>query len=58
MKDDDIKRGKWPLGRIVNVTPSDDGIVRVAEVRTRNGTYIRPAVKLFKLEDNGNEPAK
>ena len=58
MKDDDIKRGKWPLGRIVNVTPSDDGIVRVAEVRTRNGTYTRPAVKLFKLEDNGNEPAK
>ena len=55
LQDDDIKRGKWPLGRIVKVNPSEDGIVRVAEVRTKNGTYTRPATKLYKLEDNGNE---
>ena len=55
IQDDDLKRGKWPLGRIVNVMPSTDGVVRVAEVRTANGTYTRPAAKLYKLEDNGNE---
>ena len=55
--EEDLKRRKWPLGRIVSVSPSDDGVVRVAEVKTKSGTYTRPATKLYKLEDNGNEPS-
>ncbi len=49
--DEDLKRGKWPLGRVVNVMPSVDGVVRVVEVRTKDGTYTRPVAKICKLED-------
>ena len=52
VRDDDIKRNKWPLGRIVDVKPGEDGIVRVAEVRMKDGSYVRPVAKLLKLEDN------
>ena len=55
--EEDLKRRKWPLGRIASVSPSEDGVVRVAEVKTKSGTYTRPATKLYKLEDNGNEPS-
>ena len=50
--DDDTKQGKWPLARITNVMPGADGIVRVVEVRTKDGTYKRPVTKLLKLEDS------
>ena len=50
--DEDLKRGKWPLGRVTNVMPSEDGVVRVVEVRTKDGTYTRPVTKICKLEDS------
>ena len=52
MQDDSVKRNHWPLARVVKVNPSDDGVVRTVEVRTKNGTYKRPASKLYKLEDH------
>ena len=52
MEDDDLKKRQWPLARITKVVPSKDGVVRVVEVRTKNGTYTRPATKLYKLEDS------
>ncbi len=55
IKDDDIKRNKWPLGRVLEVKPGEDGVVRVVKVRTSSGSYVRPVAKLFKLEDNGND---
>ena len=57
VQEEDFKQRQWPLGRIVSVAPSEDGVVRVAEVRTRTGTYTRPATRLLKLEDNGNDSA-
>ena len=50
--DDDTKRGKWPLGRIEKVMPGDDGVVRVVGVKTKDGSYTRPAAKLYRLEDD------
>ena len=50
--DDEQKRGKWPLGRITKVLPSSDDVVRVVEVKTKDGIYTRPVTKLCKLEDN------
>ena len=47
-----MARGKWPLGRITTVMPGKDGVVRVAEVRTKDDTYVRPIVKLCRLEEN------
>ena len=46
------KKGKWCLARISRTLPGDDGIVRTVEVRTADGTYIRPVTKLFRLEDD------
>ncbi|XP_060864286.1 uncharacterized protein LOC132940572 [Metopolophium dirhodum] len=36
----------WKLGRIQQVHPGADGVVRVATVRTEHGTLTRPIVKL------------
>ena len=43
-------RGKWPLGKVVNCFPSKDGRVRVVQVKTANGLFTRPIVKLCHLE--------
>ena len=48
--DENSPRGCWPLGHVLRVFPGDDRRVRVAEVRTKSGTYIRPVVKLCLLE--------
>ena len=42
-------RGEWPLGRIIQVYPDDQGKVRQALVRTGRGTYRRPITKLCKI---------
>lgn len=39
----------WPVGRITEVHPGSDGMVRVVTVRTAHGSYIRPVVKLLCL---------
>ena len=52
VSNDDTKRGKWPLGRVTRVFPGDDGVVRVVEVKTKDGLYTRPVAKLYRLEDD------
>lgn len=43
----------WKTARIIEVHPGEDGIVRVASVRTSNGNiFKRPAVKLCRLPIN------
>lgn len=39
----------WQLGRIVDVHPGSDDVVRVATVQTADGVLKRPVVKLVKL---------
>lgn len=34
LADESFPRGKWPLGRIVEVMPSRDGLVRTVKVKT------------------------
>ncbi|XP_073943295.1 uncharacterized protein [Choristoneura fumiferana] len=48
--DPDMPRGVWPMGRIVEVFPGRDGIVRVADVATKGGTLRRPVRKLARLQ--------
>ena len=47
IKEDNVKRGQWPLGRVVEINPGEDGIVQVVTVQTSKGTYKHPAVKIF-----------
>jgi len=52
VKEENVKCGKWPLGRIVAIHPGTDNVVRVVTVRTSTGTYKRPVVKLCRLESD------
>ncbi|UYV67475.1 hypothetical protein LAZ67_5000806, partial [Cordylochernes scorpioides] len=47
---ENLKRMFWPKGRIVNLIPGKDGIVRVAHVKTSTGTLIRALQRLHPLE--------
>ena len=49
IKEDNVKRSQWPLGRVVEVHLRGDEVVRVVTVKTSKGTYKRPAVKIFEL---------
>ena len=40
---------KWPLGKIIDLHPGKDGVVRVVTLRTATGTYKRPIVKVALL---------
>jgi len=40
---------QWSLGRVVELHPGADGMVRVATVKTASTTLKRPIVKLCKL---------
>lgn len=39
----------WPLGRVTELFPGPDGIIRVVKVRTPTTEFIRPVVKLSPL---------
>ena len=49
----DLQRNDWQVGIIVDVFPSDDGVVRSCKVRTKSGTYIRPVCELVRLCKEG-----
>lgn len=40
---------QWKLGRVENLYPGDDGLVRVITVRTTSGTYKRAVKKICAL---------
>ena len=40
MVEPDASRGDWPLGRVTEVYPGEDGLVRVIRVKSRNNEYV------------------
>lgn len=46
IKDDLLPPNEWRLGRIVQIYPGNDGLVRVADIKTQNGIVTRAIVKL------------
>ena len=40
---------EWPLGRIKQSFPGSDGLVRVVQVQTSEGSFRRPVHKLVLL---------
>ena len=46
MQSPNAVRGKWNVGRIINVYPGQDGRVRNVKVKTRDGEYQRPISKI------------
>ena len=50
ISEDKVKRGQWPLARVVQVFEGRDGLIRSVMVRTRKGLLRRPVQKLHLLE--------
>ena len=48
--DDDVPRGQWPLGRVLGVKHSADGLVRTVKLKVRGTTFERPVTKLVKIQ--------
>ena len=49
LKEDNLPPMNWKLGRIVEVHPGQDNIVRIVTVRTSTGTYTRNVNRLCPL---------
>lgn len=49
VKEDGVPPQRWVLARIVDLHPGSDGVVRVATIKTVQGIYKRPLVKLCQL---------
>ena len=50
MQEEGGKHGSWPLGRIKQVHPGQDGIVYVVGVCTKTGVYMNLVMKIDPLE--------
>ena len=46
---DNVPPLHWPLGVIEKVFPGKDNIIRTAQVRYKNNSYVRPVIKLCPL---------
>ena len=46
MADSNAVRGRWSAGKILQVFPGEDGLVRNVQVKTASGTYVRPITKI------------
>jgi len=53
--DDNVKRNQWILGRVLNVFPGSDGLVRSVEVRAKESVLKRPVTKLCLFEGVNDE---
>ncbi|CAG7784714.1 unnamed protein product [Allacma fusca] len=49
LKDERLPPTQWKLGRILQVHPGHDGLVRVVTIKTSTGEFKRPIVKLCPL---------
>lgn len=56
LKEDNLPSQCWRLGRVVNVYPGADDLVRVVDVKTKTGTFRRPIHKLAPLPIADNDP--
>ena len=50
--DDNVLRGCWKLGHVLEIYPGPDGMVHTAKVKTKNSIFIRPIQKLCLLEND------
>lgn len=58
IQEDNMPPTKWHLGRIIEIIPSRDRIVRAAKIRTLTGDYTRPILKLALLLPDSEEPGR
>lgn len=49
VQEDNLPPMQWNLGRIINVHPGSDDVIRVATIKTKTGVYKRSVKKLCPL---------
>lgn len=54
LKEDNIPPLKWPLARVIECSPGEDGMVRVVTVKTAGSAFKRAITKLCKLPIDNN----
>lgn len=47
---EDAKRAFWPMGRITQIFPGKDNVVRLVKVKTKSGWFLRPVQRVYPLE--------
>ncbi len=52
VKEDNQALATWSMGRVIEVYPGPDALVRVARVKTVNGKFLRSVTKLAVLSKN------
>jgi hypothetical protein len=51
IREDNMSRNEWKIGRIVEMCPSKDGLIRNVVVKTHSSTLRRPVQKLALFEN-------
>lgn len=54
LKEDNTKPYQWPLARVLELIPSEDGHVRLVKLKTQNGIFSRNITKLCPLPNIDN----
>ena len=49
LKEEGAKRGHWPMGRVLETHPNEDGLVRSVTLRVGKGELKRPVHKTVLL---------
>lgn len=49
IKEDNLPPSSWKMGRVIELRPGRDGLVRSVKLKTSGGTFERPIVKLCRL---------
>ncbi|GBL98686.1 hypothetical protein AVEN_19727-1 [Araneus ventricosus] len=53
--DSNVKRINWPLGRVIKLYLGKDKKVRLVEIQTKSGSFLRPIQRHFPLEISQSE---
>ncbi|XP_054709178.1 uncharacterized protein LOC129218883 [Uloborus diversus] len=53
---DNMKRINWPLGKVIEVIPSKEEVVRLVKLQTAHGQILRPVQRLYPLEISSSDP--
>jgi hypothetical protein len=51
IRDDNLSRNEWKMGRVIETQKGRDGLVRTAVLKTSTGTLRRPIQRLSLLEN-------
>ena len=55
LKEEGVVRGQWPMGRVTEVHPGEDGLVRSVMLKTEKSVFQRPVHKTVFLVTAGAE---